>query len=297
MAPGLRRRCSSRAPRSALIPPPASTPVPARRVSRPALQMRKLRFQDAKSLSGIQVKIKTHGLPRTLEACEEAGVALETKTSMGTGCGPRSLPPGPPAPGDTGPPAGPTPPGRGGREAEARARTAGPAQTGMRAATPWLLAGRRGAGRASQVSGCPGPPSPLGHCQPRPHGPSLARPQEMPSLPRAEASQNKCLVSPTCPERESGHGCFLWSPPGPPQSLTVHPTSPTPGGTLLGPSCPARAPGSSRRARAYKPNLAVTGAGTPLRRLPVPSFPVCVPHEATRAGHGEAHRGPCKHVE
>lgn len=59
----------------------------------------------------------------------------------------------------------------------------------------------------------------------------------------------------------------------------------------------ARAPGSSRMARAYKPNVAMTGAGTPLRPLPVSSFPVCVPHEATRAGHGLAHRGPCKHVE
>lgn len=137
-------------------------------------------------------------------------------------------------------------------------------------------------------------PRPLSAQTPRPL-PRQATGNAVPPPGRSIPEQMPCVS--TCPERESGHGCFLWSPPGPPQSLTVHPTSPTPGGTLLGLSCPARAPGSSRRAQAYKPNLAVTGAGTPLRRPPVPSFPVCVPHEATRAGHGEAHRGPCKHVE
>lgn len=48
--------------------------------------------------------------------------------------------------------------------------------------------------------------------------------------PPAEASQNKCHGSPTCPERESECSCFLWSPPGSSRSLTVHPASPTPGG-------------------------------------------------------------------
>lgn len=95
MAPGLRRRCSSRAPRSALIPPPASTPVPARRVSRPALQMRKLRFQDAKSLSGIQVKIKLMVFPERSKPARRQGWPWRQRRAWARDAAPVPCRPGP----------------------------------------------------------------------------------------------------------------------------------------------------------------------------------------------------------
>ena len=103
-----------------------------------------------------------------------------------------------------------------------------------------------------------------------PHPPSaqtplpvpLIRPQEMPSLPDW-SFQNPCHTSPTYPERESEHSCFLWSPPGPPRSLDCLVASPGPQGTEVR-AC--RDPGRSRAGPRHWGGPEEPGLSNPLRQ-------------------------------
>lgn len=100
-------------------------------------------------------------------------MALETKKNMamGAGCCPRSLPPSPPAAWGCRASGRAHTAGERERRGRGQSTDAGAAQTGVRVANPGLHAGSRGARGASQVSGRPGLPSPLGHCQLRPTAP------------------------------------------------------------------------------------------------------------------------------
>lgn len=161
----------------------------------------------------------------------------------------------------------------------------------------------QGARDTPRVSGCRGPPSPLAHCQPRSHGPSLIRPQEMASLPGWSFPEHTPRF-PTCPERESEHSCFLWSPPGSSRSPDGLPASLGSQGDAsqsLAPSLgtPGQAPGTGKfqNSTTLKTHGGSDSTGTPLRSSPRSWFPVCVPYKATGAGQSLAHRGSCKHVE
>lgn len=155
------------------------------------------------------------------------------------------------------PPAGPAQPGRKGSSSGHGEHAA---HSVDRSGTRWgrqlgpESVPRPGAGGTARVCGCRGPPSPLAHCRPRSHGPPSSGHRKChPS--RLEPPRTHATL-PNCPERESEHSCFLWSPPGWPRSPHGPPAAPGSQGVrgralhlawaLQG---RPRAPGSSRTAR------------------------------------------------